>query len=238
MIRRSLKWSFLLGVLVAVGLVAKKLVDGQRQAPAPSVPPTRPTPPSEPEPRSEAPKPPAKPKVAEPKAKRDPLPVVPSDEPAPDALEAAEPVPDKTGESEPVSELAPAPQPNLAAAPAPEPEPEPKTPDKPAEKTAPAKPVRRAEPLKAQRTAEKAQPPTRADRKVSLDAPPAESPSAMVSWVEPVGGACPTSHPIKVKLGSRVFRKPGTPSYDKSKPDRCYASESAARRGGFNEAQR
>ena len=60
----------------------------------------------------------------------------------------------------------------------------------------------------------------------------------MVSWVEPLDGVCPTTHPIKAKLGSRVFRKPGMPLYESSKPDRCYASEGAARRAGFNEAQR
>lgn len=60
----------------------------------------------------------------------------------------------------------------------------------------------------------------------------------MVSWVEPLDGACPTTHPIKAKLGSRVFRRPGMPTYEASKPDRCYASEGAARRAGFTEAQR
>ncbi|MDP1792898.1 MAG: hypothetical protein Q8K63_02070, partial [Acidimicrobiales bacterium] len=61
---------------------------------------------------------------------------------------------------------------------------------------------------------------------------------ALMSWVEPVGDVCPPSHPIKAKLGSRVFRRPGGPGYDASHPDRCYASEGAATRAGFNEAQR
>jgi hypothetical protein len=65
--------------------------------------------------------------------------------------------------------------------------------------------------------------------------PPAE---ATVAWVEPDGTVCPTSHPIKAKASSKVFRKPGTRGYDESKPDRCYASEDAAVRDGFREAKR
>jgi hypothetical protein len=63
-------------------------------------------------------------------------------------------------------------------------------------------------------------------------------PEPVVDWVEPQGTVCPTSHPIKAKLGSKVFRKPDMASYDSSKPDRCYASEDAAQRDGFREAKR
>jgi hypothetical protein len=93
-------------------------------------------------------------------------------------------------------------------------------------------------PLRAELIADPEPAPVRADRKVPIDHPPAEKRAAMVSWVEPHGAVCPTSHPIKAKLGSKVFRKPETPGYDNSKPDRCYASEGAARRAGFREAQR
>ena len=67
---------------------------------------------------------------------------------------------------------------------------------------------------------------------------PEPEPAAPVAWVEPHGNVCPTSHPIKAKLGSKVFRKPETRGYDNSKPDRCYASEDEAQRDGFREAQR
>jgi hypothetical protein len=57
-------------------------------------------------------------------------------------------------------------------------------------------------------------------------------------WIAPVGTVCPDSHPIKAKLGSKVFRRPGMTGYDASKPERCYASEDAARQDGFKEAKR
>jgi micrococcal nuclease len=74
-------------------------------------------------------------------------------------------------------------------------------------------------------------------RNVEPPRPPRPTP-ATVAWVEPQGTVCPTSHPIKAKLASKVFRKPDARGYDTSKPDRCYASEDAARHDGFHEAQR
>ena len=65
--------------------------------------------------------------------------------------------------------------------------------------------------------------------KLTVDEPP---------WVEPDGTACPASHPIKAKLSSKVFRGPQSPGYANSKPDRCYASEDAARADGLREAKR
>ena len=70
-----------------------------------------------------------------------------------------------------------------------------------------------------------------------VDAEAAPSRAAMVSWGEPVGDVCPTSHPIKAKLGSKVFRKPGAHGYETSRPDRCYASEGEAKRGGYSEGK-
>lgn len=150
---------------------------------------------------------------------------IPDPEPAAATVEeatAVEPEPEPEPESEPESE------PEPEAAPEPEPEPE--------------RPLR-AEPLKAKKAAKKAT--KKAAKKAAPAkrvAPPHVTPDtpvgAILSWVEPVGGVCPPSHPIKAKLGSRVFRRPGMASYENSKPDRCYASEGAARRGGFNEAQR
>ena len=75
--------------------------------------------------------------------------------------------------------------------------------------------------------------------KVEPPHPPQPHPEAQaVSWVEPQGTVCPTSHPIKGKLSSKVFRTPSTPGYDTSKPDRCYASADEALRDGLREAKR
>lgn len=201
MLRRTAKISVRLGVLVVIALVIKKLLDAQKQSPAPVVPVRPPTP-----------KPDAR---------------IPDPEPAAATVEEAtevEPEPEPDPEPEPTPE----PKPEPAPEPAPEPEPE--------------RPLR-AEPLKAKKAAKKAtkkaaKKAAPADRAAPQNVTPDTPVGAILSWVEPVGGVCPPSHPIKAKLGSRVFRRPGMASYENSKPDRCYASEGAARRGGFNEAQR
>lgn len=58
------------------------------------------------------------------------------------------------------------------------------------------------------------------------------------SWVEPVERACPTSHPIKAKLGSGIFHEPGGASYERTAPDRCYRDAMAAEADGLRRAQR
>lgn len=59
------------------------------------------------------------------------------------------------------------------------------------------------------------------------------------SWVKPDGsGQVPTSHPVKAKVSSRVYRVPGMPGYERSVPDRCYASPEAAEADGFTRATR
>ncbi len=148
-----------------------------------------------------------------------PAPVVPTPQPK------SRPAPPTPAPSPPAGATPPAP----VEAPAPV-----ETPVAPA----PAAAQRRTEPLKAKRIADRMERPVRANRNVAGDGAPKTPKAAMVSWVEPLDGVCPTTHPIKAKLGSKVFRKPGMASYDASKPDRCYASEGAARRAGFNEAQR
>jgi micrococcal nuclease len=57
-------------------------------------------------------------------------------------------------------------------------------------------------------------------------------------WIEPNGTICPTSHPIKAKLASGLFHAPGMLAYNRTRPDRCYSSESAAVADGFNKAKR
>jgi len=56
--------------------------------------------------------------------------------------------------------------------------------------------------------------------------------------VEPQAGTCPASHPVKVKLASRLFRLPGMELYEETNADRCYVNEAAAVREGFTKAKR
>jgi hypothetical protein len=49
---------------------------------------------------------------------------------------------------------------------------------------------------------------------------------------------CPTSHPIKAKLSSKIFHLPGMFAYNRTQPDRCYASEDAAVADGLRRAKR
>ena len=63
--------------------------------------------------------------------------------------------------------------------------------------------------------------------------------SAPGSWVVPNGTAeVLVTHPVKVKLASRVYRVPGMPMYDRTVADRCYATVDAAEADGFNRAAR
>jgi hypothetical protein len=57
-------------------------------------------------------------------------------------------------------------------------------------------------------------------------------------WVEPVEGECPLSHPIKGNADSGIFHVPGGLSYDRTVPERCYASEADAEADGFRRAKR
>ena len=58
------------------------------------------------------------------------------------------------------------------------------------------------------------------------------------AWVDPVDGVCPASHPVKGNLQSGIFHVPGGLSYDRTIPERCYASEEAAEADGFRRAKR
>jgi hypothetical protein len=61
---------------------------------------------------------------------------------------------------------------------------------------------------------------------------------APAGWVEPVGDVCPTTHPVKGKLVSKIFHVPGGLSYDRTKPDRCYRDAAAAEADGLRPAKR
>ncbi|GJM39074.1 MAG: hypothetical protein DHS20C19_24410 [Acidimicrobiales bacterium] len=74
---------------------------------------------------------------------------------------------------------------------------------------------------------------------VQFTAPPASADDAPAgSWLEPVDGVCPASHPIKGNAQSGIFHVPGGMSYERTVPERCYASEADAEADGFRKAKR
>ena len=58
------------------------------------------------------------------------------------------------------------------------------------------------------------------------------------AWVDPDGGVCPTSHPVKAKLTSKIFHLPGMLNYERTKPDRCYLDAAKAEADGLRAAKR
>src|SRR5947209_7692619 len=51
---------------------------------------------------------------------------------------------------------------------------------------------------------------------------PADEDGASVPWVEPFEGACPPGYPVKGKLASGIYHRPGGAAYERTRPDRCY----------------
>ncbi|MDP9074821.1 MAG: nuclease, partial [Actinomycetota bacterium] len=58
------------------------------------------------------------------------------------------------------------------------------------------------------------------------------------AWLQPVDGACPSTHPVKAKVSSGIFHLPGMLAYDRTNADRCYRSEADAEADGFTKAKR
>ena len=56
--------------------------------------------------------------------------------------------------------------------------------------------------------------------------------------MEPTGDVCPTTHPVKAKLASKIFHLPGRLSYARTKPDRCYRDSDTAEADGLRPAKR
>ena len=58
------------------------------------------------------------------------------------------------------------------------------------------------------------------------------------TWREPEpDGSCPEGFPVKGKSASGIFHVPGGASYDRTRPDRCYADAAAAERDGLRAAR-
>lgn len=56
-------------------------------------------------------------------------------------------------------------------------------------------------------------------------------------WVAPIGGQCPDGYPIKANDSSRIFHVPGGRFYDRTVPERCYATAEVAERDGYRRAK-
>jgi len=63
---------------------------------------------------------------------------------------------------------------------------------------------------------------------------PAEDP-----WAAPTAdGGCPDGYPVKAKLKSKIFHVAGGVLYERTVPDRCYASAQAAEADGLRASLR
>lgn len=58
------------------------------------------------------------------------------------------------------------------------------------------------------------------------------------TWRAATDGTCPDGFPVKAKLKSGIFHIPGMLAYDRTSPDRCYASAEAAEADGLRAAKR
>jgi hypothetical protein len=66
------------------------------------------------------------------------------------------------------------------------------------------------------------------------DAPPADPVDAVPAWVAPNDdGTCPEGYRVKAKVASGIFHVDGGRNYDRTKPDRCYATTEAAEADGL-----
>lgn len=69
------------------------------------------------------------------------------------------------------------------------------------------------------------------DDSAAADGPPAST------WMPPVDGACPSGYPIKGNANSRIYHVPGGRFYDRTVPERCYASAADAEADGYRAAK-
>jgi hypothetical protein len=57
------------------------------------------------------------------------------------------------------------------------------------------------------------------------------------TWVPPVDGACPPGYPIKGNSNSHIYHVPGGRFYERTVPERCYASAADAEADGYRAAK-
>ena len=75
-------------------------------------------------------------------------------------------------------------------------------------------------------------------RKKAATTKAAHPKKTLATWIDPDGNLCPDSHPVKAKLSSMIFQVPGNFAYDRTKPDRCYETATAAESDGLRPAKR
>jgi hypothetical protein len=100
----------------------------------------------------------------------------------------------------------------------------------------PVAPVKKAAKATAKAATKATKKATKATAKAVKKAVKKAAPSA--PSVEPVGGVCPATHPVKAKTASRLFHLPGMFAYDRTRPDRCYVDAAAAEADGYTRARR
>lgn len=61
--------------------------------------------------------------------------------------------------------------------------------------------------------------------------------AAVAAWVDPNDGVCPTSHPVKAKLTSKIFHIRGGMNYERAVPERCYRDPAAAEADGLRQSK-
>lgn len=73
------------------------------------------------------------------------------------------------------------------------------------------------------------------------DAPAAQAvadlPDPAALWVAPVDGQCPEGYPVKANDNSGIYHLPGGRFYDRTIPERCYASAEGAEADGYRRAK-
>jgi len=67
---------------------------------------------------------------------------------------------------------------------------------------------------------------------------PVTKKAVAAAWIEATDGVCPTTHPVKAKLSSKIFHLPGMMNYDRTNPDRCYRDADSAEADGLRAAKR
>lgn len=223
MVRRSFRIGLRVGILLGLAVAAAKMIQSRRSQGESPPDPWTPVQP-EPERAAEA----ARPKVADAPSP----PVGPTTAPgsatvtAPSSSSGSERPLDEVGE--PIDGPSPEPTPAKASDAA-------MTPGAGSDHTtgAPAKSAAKKTTKKAAKTAKKAGKAAKRSAKRS-----AASGAGDRAWVEPSDDTCPPSHPLKAKLSSKIFHRPGGLNYDRTSPDRCYADEAEAVADGLRAAKR
>ncbi len=68
-------------------------------------------------------------------------------------------------------------------------------------------------------------------------ATPKSAETSDATWLAAVDGGCPISHPVKANAQSGIFHVPGGRSYERTIPERCYATPEAAIADGYRQAK-